>query len=69
MNDSITKILSEFYGQGQYDKRKATVSARYRGYVVLMYEDSVLMHQQEITEHTQQYAEDCAENWVIGVIK
>tara|TARA_B110000503_G_scaffold143264_1_gene243589 strand:- start:2510 stop:2722 length:213 start_codon:yes stop_codon:yes gene_type:complete len=38
-------------------------------YIVDMYYEKNLIHSQVINDHTLCYAEDCAENWVIGVIK
>lgn len=38
-------------------------------YVVMMYEGNDLREERIIEGHTLDYAEDCAENWVLGVIK
>ena len=39
-------------------------------YVVDMYdENNVLIESRPIIGHSKRYAEDCAENWVIGVIQ
>lgn len=34
-------------------------------YVVDMYENDALMVSRKITQHTEDYAEDCVENWVM----
>lgn len=34
-------------------------------YVVDMYENDTLMVSRKITQHTEDYAEDCVENWVM----
>lgn len=38
-------------------------------YIVEMYQDRELKRSQVISGHSLGYAEDCAENWVLGVIK
>lgn len=38
-------------------------------YIVEMYHQGVLKEKRLINNHNLQYAEDCAENWVLGVIK
>lgn len=37
-------------------------------FTVEMYEDGKLKESREIADHTLQYAEDCAENWIEGII-
>jgi hypothetical protein len=34
-----------------------------------MMQDGAIIEERNIKGHTEQYAEDCAENWVLGVIK
>lgn len=58
-------LLSEFM-QGD---RKASVFKEKEGYVVNMYEGEVLKEARPIVGHTEDYAEEAAENWVIGVIR
>ena len=68
-------LLHEFYsdedcsrGVGAY--RKATVFAEPDGsYTVYMMQDGAIVEERNITGHSEQYAEDCAENWVLGVIR
>jgi hypothetical protein len=38
------------------------------GFVVLMLEDKTIYEERTITGHSEVYAENCAENWVLGVI-
>ena len=67
-------LLHEFYsdddcsrGDGSY--RKACVFKEANGsYTVVMIQDSAIIEERNITGHSEQYAEDCAENWVLGVI-
>ena len=71
----ITMLLHEFYsdadcsrGDGAY--RKASVFKETDGsYTVIMIQDAAIIEERNITGHSEQYAEDCAENWVLGVIK
>lgn len=67
-------LLHEFYsdddcsrGDGSY--RKACVFKEDNGsYTIVMIQDSAIIEERNITGHSEQYAEDCAENWVLGVI-
>lgn len=59
--------VSRFYSDDQ--KRHADVVASNNGYEVEMYEDDKQVRRQQCWEHSRQYADDCAENWVMGVIK
>ena len=73
MDEVQGTILSEFYGDGDYENRRATVAGTGGTFMVLMYEshdgDWTLVEGRNVDGHTQQYAEDCAENWVSGVIR
>jgi hypothetical protein len=60
-------LLHEFYGQGDYQDRKAMVFKEEEGFTVLMLEDKTIYNQRTITGHSEVYAENCAENWVLGV--
>ncbi len=68
-------LLHEFYsdadcsrGDGAY--RKASVFKETDGsYTVIMIQDTAIIEERNITGHSETYAEDCAENWVLGVIK
>jgi len=68
-------LLHEFYsdedcsrGDGSY--RKSCVFKEADGsYTVVMIQDAAIIEERNITDHSEQYAEDCAENWVLGVIK
>lgn len=66
MNDS-NNFISEFYGNDL--QRTAQILQEKNGYVVMMRENDVLKEGRLIEGHTLQYAEDCAENWVMGIIK
>ena len=60
-------LFSTFYGEKEYFDRLAEVWLE-ETLVVYMYSKGTLVKTQEIIEHTIQYAEDCAENWTIGII-
>lgn len=68
-------LLHEFYSdadcsRGDAAYRKASVFKETDGsYTVIMIQDAAIIEERNITGHSQQYAEDCAENWVLGVIK
>lgn len=61
-------LLSTFYGEKEFFDRLGEVWLEDEVLVVYMYSQGVLVKTQEITEHTVRYAEDCAENWTIGII-
>ena len=61
-------LLHEFYGRGDYQDRKAMVFKEKDGFVILMLEDKTIYEDRTITGHSGVYAENCAENWVLGVI-
>ena len=59
------KIISEF----ENETRSAIVIFNDEtAFTVEMYEDNKLVESRKIVNHTLQYAEDCAENWVEGII-
>ena len=62
-------LLHEFYGTpDNYPERKALVFKDDDGYSVLMIADAAIIEERTITGHSEVYAENCAENWVLGVI-
>ena len=61
----MSTLLSEFV-QGD---RKASVFKDGDGYIVNMYEEDVLREARPIVGHTEDYAEEAAENWVLKVIR
>ena len=62
-------LLHEFYGEDKYSNRKASVFKEGDDYLVYMMQDAAVIEERRIVGHSEQYAEDCAENWVLGVIK
>jgi len=60
------KIISEY----EKEARSAIVIFKDETvFTVEMYEGDKLVESREIVDHTLQYAEDCAENWVEGIIE
>ena len=50
------------------DHRVAKVFRSYEGHYVEFFENQVMVERRELYKHTEQYAEDAAENWVDKVI-
>lgn len=61
-----TKIVSIFYSDDC--KLKAQVMADGNRFYVDFYKDRILIGSNEIVGHTLRYAEDVAENYVLGVL-
>jgi len=61
-------INSEFFGTDEYKSRYAKVIWESHYYSVKMYENDSLVERRRLKGHSERYAEDCAENWVLGVI-
>ena len=57
-------ILSEY----SKESREAKVYDTQDGFMVEMYEDGRLVEARSLFGHNQHYAEDCAENWIEGII-
>lgn len=64
----MQKFLSEYYSDDA--KRKAVIVAGPNGERwVEMWEDQAKVETRDVSAYTLRYAEDCADNWVIGVIR
>lgn len=64
--------LSEFYSDPNKSElnRQARISVGEGvDYIVELYEHKELVESRVISGYNLNYAEDCAENWVLGVIK
>jgi hypothetical protein len=46
---------------------RGTTKKEKDGYLILMLEDKTICEERTITGHSEVYAENCAENWVLGV--
>ena len=66
-------MIHEFYSdddctRGDASYRKASVFKEPDGsFTVIMIQDAAIIEERNIIGHSKQYAEDCAENWVLGV--
>lgn len=65
MEKNMNVLMSEFL----HGDRKASVLKSEEGYVVNMYSGDVLKEARPIIGHTEDYAEEAAENWVMEIIK
>ena len=61
-------IFHEYYGDGEYDNRKAIIFKNNNTYGVVMIKDGKIIEERLLKGHSEEYAEDCAENFVVGVI-
>ena len=61
-------IYHEYYGDGEYDNRKAIIFKNDNTYGVVMIDDGKIIEERLLKGHSEEYAEDCAENFVVGVI-
>lgn len=61
-------LVHEFFGADEYKNRQATVKVNEQGFYVEMYLDDEFEERRNLYKHSEQYAEKCAENWVMGVI-
>ncbi len=53
----------------KWQEGKAVVCKEDDGYRVVMIADKAIIEERKITGHSEQDAEGCAENWVLGVIR
>jgi hypothetical protein len=51
------------------DDRMAKVFRSYEGHYVEFYKNNVLVERRELYEHSEEYAENAAENYVDGVMQ
>ena len=61
-------IYHEYYGDGEYNNRKAIIFKNDNTYGVVMIKDGKIIEERLLKGHSEEYAEDCAENFVVGVI-
>ena len=63
--DLIRTTMTGIY---PYKSRKALVLKNPEGYYVRCYDGSVLAKRIDVYKHTERYAEDTAENYVLGIL-
>jgi len=62
----ITEELSRYMSAD--GKREAIVVKTEKGFMVELYERKKYIKTVDVTTHSEQYAEDTAENWTLGVL-
>ena len=62
-------IISTYWGDGEYKDRIAHVGKNEEGFYVTMYLQDGLVEKRPLYEHSERYAEDCAENYVMGILE
>ena len=62
----ITEELSRYMSAD--GKREAIVVKTEKGFMVELYEKKKYIKTVDVTTHSEQYAEDTAENWTLGVL-
>ena len=60
--------ISTYWGDAEYSNRRAEVMKNDQGFYVDMYKEDKLIESRPLYEHSERYAEDCAENYVMGII-
>jgi len=66
MSDKV--ILSEYRGHEATASRHATVIKDKQGFAVELYEFEHLVEKRPLYNHSEDYAESAAENYVLGVM-
>jgi len=64
----MVNVISTYSGVGEYSDRRAEVCKNNRGHFVQFFTNNVLVDYREVYAHSERYAEDCAENWITGII-
>ena len=64
-SDMANIKLHEYWSDDK--NRKASVHKNQQGFYVKLFEGGFLREVRRLYSHSQQYAEDCAENFVLGV--
>ena len=59
--------LHDYWGSDEYSNRRAEVMKNVHGFYVIMYVDDKPIETRELYQHSERYAEDCAENYVMGI--
>jgi dTDP-4-dehydrorhamnose 3,5-epimerase-like enzyme len=62
-------MRSTYYGDKEYKDRSAEVYKDERGFFVRFYRHDSCVEERHLFEHSETYAENAAENWVMGVIQ
>lgn len=60
--------VSTFWGDDKYANRMAHVMLNEMGFYIDMFEDEKLIESRPLYEHSEIYAENAAENYVLGIL-
>lgn len=60
--------VSTYWGDEEYSDRMANVMLNEMGFYVDMYENDSLVESRPLYEHSEIYAENAAENFVMGIL-
>jgi len=60
--------LSTYWGDDEYEDRKANVMRDDKGFYVELYKGEELIEVRTLYDHSEVYAENAAENYVIGIL-
>jgi len=61
--------ISTYWGDDEYSDRKAIVMKNSEGFYVEFYKEEKLLERRNVYEHSEIYAENTAENFVMGIIQ
>lgn len=61
--------ISTYWGDEEYSNRKAVVMKDDNGFYVEFYEEEQLCERRNVYDHSEIYAENTAENFVMGIIQ
>lgn len=61
-------IRSTIHGVYPFKNRHALVLKNPEGFYVRCYDDSILAKRIDVYKHTERYAEDTAENYILGIL-
>ena len=61
-------IRSSVKGTNEFSDRHALVLKNSDGFYVRCYDDCVLAKRIDVYKHTERYAEDTAENYILGIL-
>jgi hypothetical protein len=60
--------ISTYWGDNEYSNRMANVMKNEKGFYVDMYKNEKLVESRPLYEHSEIYAENAAENFVMGIL-
>ena len=63
----MNKLFHTFQGSGKYSNRLAEVSLEEQNWACRFYIDNKEVSEEIYVDHSESWAEDCAENFVLGI--